>query len=66
MLLTQGDDYELCFTTNQMHQADVENLAKKHKLTLSCIGEITDSRGLEFYDKDNKLIDFPATGFKHF
>ncbi len=66
MLLTQGDDYELCFTINQMHQADVENLAKKHKLTLSCIGEITDSRELEFYDKENKLIDFPATGFKHF
>lgn len=66
LLLAHGDDYELCFTVNKMYQTGVAKLAKKHQLTLSCIGEITDSKKLEFYDKDNKLINFPGTGFKHF
>ncbi|MBN4063401.1 thiamine-phosphate kinase [Cardiobacterium sp. AH-315-I02] len=66
LLLTCGDDYELCFTVNEMYQADVEKLAKKHQLSLSCIGEITDSKKLVFYDINNKLITFPGVGFNHF
>ncbi len=67
LLLTQGDDYELCFTVNKMYQRDVEKLAKKHQLRLSCIGEITDSKELEFYDIDNnEPINLSGTGFKHF
>jgi len=66
MLLTQGDDYELCFTVNKSNQPAVEKLAKKHQLKLSCIGEITDSNKLEFYGVNNELINFSNTGFKHF
>ena len=66
LLLTQGDDYELCFTVNKNNQSAVEKLAKKHRLKLSCIGEITDSNKLEFYSVSNELINFSNTGFKHF
>ena len=66
LLLTQGDDYELCFTVNKNNQSAVEKLAKKHQLKLTCIGEITDSNKLDFYSASNELINFSNTGFKHF
>jgi thiamine-monophosphate kinase len=65
-VLTQGDDYELCFTVDESNQRGVEELASKQQLKLTCIGEITDSKELEFYDVDNKLMNFSDTGFKHF
>jgi len=66
LLLTQGDDYELCFTVNSKCEHDVQKLANKHRLKLSCIGEITDSNKLEFYDDNNELIKFSNRGYKHF
>ncbi len=66
MLLTQGDDYELCFTVNKSNQSAVEMLAKKHQLKLSCIGTMTTSSELHFIDKTGDSIDFKQTGFKHF
>ena len=66
MVLTQGDDYELCFTVNKENEAAVIALAKKHRLKVSCIGEVTDSDELVFHDDKNELIQFKNTGFKHF
>ncbi|MFV2005078.1 MAG: thiamine-phosphate kinase [Gammaproteobacteria bacterium] len=66
MVLTQGDDYELCFTVNTEDVPGVEELAKKHRLKVSYIGDITASGCLNFYDENNVLIDFENTGFKHF
>lgn len=66
MVLTQGDDYELCFTVNKTNQPAVEALAKKHRLKLSCIGEITDSKTLLFVNANGEAVDFGSTGFKHF
>ena len=66
MLLTQGDDYELCFTVNKNNQHAVEKLAKKHSLKLTCIGEITESRELNFVNLNGEAVYFDQTGFKHF
>jgi thiamine-monophosphate kinase len=66
MLLTQGDDYELCFTVNKNNQPAVEKLAKKHSLKLTCIGEITESRALNFVNLNGEAVYFDQTGFKHF
>ncbi len=66
LLLTQGDDYELCFTVNKNNQSAVEKLAKKHQLKLSCIGEITETRELHFINLNGESVDFYQTGFKHF
>jgi len=66
MLLTGGDDYELCFTAKKKNQQAVMELAQKHQLKLSCIGEIDDSKQLDFFDADNKQVAFSTTGFKHF
>jgi thiamine-monophosphate kinase len=66
VLLTQGDDYELCFTISSDHESDVIKLAKKHGLRLSCIGEITESETLDFIDASGEKVIFNETGFKHF
>ncbi len=66
MVLTRGDDYELCFTVTAENESAVFALAKKHQLQLSCIGEVTDSNELIFIDEDNQVISFSASGFKHF
>ena len=66
MLLTQGDDYELCFTVNKNNQPAVENLANKHQLKLTCIGVITESRKLHFINLNGEPVEFSEAGFKHF
>jgi len=66
MLLTRGDDYELCFTIAEDKVAIIEELACQHELTLSCIGEISEGKGLNIMDEDGKAQDFTGTGFKHF
>jgi len=65
MVLTQGDDYELCFTVNKHNQQAVESLANKHQLKVTCIGEITNSGVMSFYNNGQK-VEFSRTGFKHF
>jgi len=65
LLLTQGDDYELCFTANKKNQKLIEALAIKHKLKLSCIGEITKANAAT-YSVNNKEVIFSKSGFKHF
>ena len=66
MVLTQGDDYELCFTVKNEAVSAVKALAKKYQLAITCIGEITDSSGVAFVDEVGKSNHFSNTGFKHF
>ena len=66
MVLTRGDDYELCFTVSNENELAVTKLADKHQLKITCIGEITDTNKLDFIDAENQTISFLTTGFKHF
>jgi thiamine-monophosphate kinase len=66
LLLTQGDDYELCFTVHSNNESAVKSLAKKHRLKLSCIGEITASNELIISNENNEPVNFSASGFQHF
>jgi len=66
MLLAQGDDYELCFTVSKDHDSAVTELASKHSLQVSCIGEVTETKALEFINANGEVVNFSATGFKHF
>lgn len=66
IVLTQGDDYELCFTVNRENRSAVEALANKHQLKLSCIGEITDVNKIEFIDENSQSLIFSNAGFNHF
>ncbi|VAW50924.1 Thiamine-monophosphate kinase [hydrothermal vent metagenome] len=64
-VLTHGDDYELCFVANKKYQKEIEALAKKHQLRVSCIGDITDTNTVALFDKGQK-VELEKTGFKHF
>jgi len=66
MLLTRGDDYELCFTVNKDKASEVNELTRQHDLKVTCIGEITEGNELNFLNDDGELISFTDTGFKHF
>lgn len=66
MVVTCGDDYELCFTLNHDDEPAVIALAEKHDLQISCIGEVTDTRELVFIDESGAAVSFSASGFKHF
>lgn len=66
MLLTRGDDYELCFTISCDNESSINAVANKHNLKISCIGEIKDSKELSFISIDGDLENFSDSGFKHF
>ena len=65
-LLTEGDDYELCFTVKSINESNVFSLAETHQLKVSCIGEITNDNKLTCFDEKNKEINFLNKGFNHF
>ena len=58
MLLTRGDDYELCFTISCDNESSINAVANKHNLKISCIGEIKDSKELSFISIDGDLENF--------
>jgi thiamine monophosphate kinase len=44
----------------------VKAIAEKHGLRLSCIGEITEEKGLNFISVAGERKNISGTGFKHF
>lgn len=66
MLLTRGDDYELCFTVCENNESQINDLARQHDLKISCVGEIIEGRELKFFNEEGELESFVNTGFKHF
>lgn len=66
MLLAQGDDYELCFTVSKDLTSAITELASKHGLQVSCIGEVTATKTLDFIDASGEAVNFYVSGFKHF
>lgn len=65
LVLSGGDDYELCFTIPVTKQAKFEKIIKDNEILVTCIGEIESQSGVRCI-KDNKEIEIQATGYKHF
>lgn len=65
LVLSGGDDYELCFTIPSGKQADFEKEINKKNILATCIGEIESTPGVRCI-KDNKEIDIQGTGYQHF
>lgn len=66
LVLTQGDDYELCFTVNEKFESSVLALAEKLGLKVTCIGEITAGDALTCMDEIGDAVTFNSSGFEHF
>ena len=65
-VLAGGDDYELCFTAPAEKHAELEKLAVRLNLPLTCIGKISTGSGCKVYaDVGGELIIGEA-GYEHF
>lgn len=64
--LTGGEDYELCFTAHEdQHQMIVE-IAEKHAIAITRIGEVVAEKSLVVLDIDGQEIEIQQRGFVHF
>ena len=66
MVLTGGDDYELCFTASEKDSQLLEQLAERCHLKVSCIGTVTSAPGISLVDTNGHELDIERSGFDHF
>jgi len=65
LVLSGGDDYELCFTVPANKQVEFEKDAQHNDFLVTCIGEIESRSGVRYF-KDKKQIDVDEIGYQHF
>lgn len=65
-VISFGDDYELCFTIDSKNKMKIPNVSKKINISLTCVGEITDSNTIKFLDENNVELNLSNKGFEHF
>ena len=65
LVLSGGDDYELCFTIPATKQGEFDKVIKENKISVTCIGEIESQKGVRCFLK-NEEIELQGTGYKHF
>lgn len=63
---TGGDDYELCLTCPRDCLQPLQNLAARHNLQLTRIGEITAGEGVTCRDSKGRVVSFASGGYRHF
>ncbi len=66
LLLSGGDDYELCFTAPKASHDALLQLGNKLGLDLCCLGEITQDPSLVVHGLDKAILDIKELGFDHF
>jgi thiamine-monophosphate kinase len=64
--LAGGDDYELCFTAPVARHAEIEQLAARLDLPLSCIGKIGAGSGCIVRAADGSEMKLERAGYDHF
>jgi thiamine-monophosphate kinase len=66
MVLTGGDDYELCFTAPARQHGEIAKLTSLLAIPLTCIGRITEHPGLVVRGFEDEVLSIDAHGFDHF
>ncbi len=66
LALTQGDDYELCFTLPSMQTRELRKLASSLPVPITHIGTITKESGLTVLDGEGNEAQFQSEGYVHF
>lgn len=64
--LTGGDVYQLCFTANPKHESEIQNLALKHVVQATKIGEICAGSSLNINMPNKNNTTFKSFGYDHF
>lgn len=65
LALGGGDDYELCFTASQSDDAEVLELAKQHRLSVTRIGKVVTGKGISC-TRDGAPFEYTDPGYRHF
>lgn len=66
MILTGGDDYELCFTAPVEHRQRIEAIGRQLGLDMAVIGRITNTQQLIVQGANGNLLKLKEHGFDHF
>ena len=65
IVLTSGDDYELCFTVNE-DQGEILDNEPGFDLPVTCIGKIISEQEIKLIKPDNTEFKLSGSGFRHF
>ena len=65
LVLSGGDDYQLCFTIPEKNNDEFKKIIKNTAILVTCIGEIEKESGVRCI-KDNKEINISEMGYQHF
>lgn len=60
-----GDDYELCFTTCQLTDAEAHDLARRNHLQITRIGKVVAGDGITC-TRDGETFEYTDPGYQHF
>jgi thiamine-monophosphate kinase len=66
LILTGGDDYELCFTVAADKQKKLKEVIEKFNCQIHCIGIIEENPGLRIIKSDGSQYILDKTGYQHF
>ncbi len=66
LALAGGDDYELCFTTDARHRAEVESRFTALGTPCACIGQVRAHPGLRVVLEGGEVLDPAGAGYRHF
>lgn len=66
MVLTGGDDYELCITVGKDQADSIEQLAESMNVSLTCIGTVSADNKLKVIDASGQLYTLEHYGYQHF
>lgn len=66
LALTNGDDYELCFTLPVDHYDTVFKCLSNLNIPTTVIGQIITEPGIRLFDDNDQTLELASTGFQHF
>lgn len=66
LMLSGGDDYELCFTVAASKQNEFNSYIAENNLQVTCIGEIIKEPILQCFDGTNTEMELREAGYQHF
>ncbi len=65
LLLSGGDDYELCFTADPANEAEILEAGKRHDVRVTRIGRVNDGDRLAVF-RDGTELEHSDPGYRHF
>lgn len=66
IMLSGGDDYELCFTAPPLAHHAIIEIGQQLNLKLTSVGVITDTKKLLAYDANKNIVPLDKLGYNHF